>query len=1576
EARGTKTYLHVPSPGLLDLFLKEGARRFVFEGRECGGHVGPRSSFALWEAQIERLLQDDDPGSLHVLFAGGIHDARSAAMVSAMTATLAARGAKIGALMGTAYLFTEEAVATGAIKERFQREAIACDQTVLLETAPGHATRCAETNYVRAFTERRQQLEAEGRSSKDVWAELEQLNLGRLRIASKGIVRDGDQLLEVSDEDQGRDGMYMLGQVASMRDATCTMAELHRDVCEGARGILAQADVSAPASATPAEQTDIAIVGMACMFPDAPDLAAFWRNIIEGRNSITEVDPERWDPAVYYDPEATGATAGEKTPSKWGGFLSPVALNPLDYGIPPKSLASIEPVQLLALDVARRALADAGYAEREFARERASVIFGAEAGTELSGAYGFRAMFPQVCGDMPDALDHALPDLSEDSFPGVLANVIAGRIANRLDLGGVNYTVDAACASSLAAVDLAVKELSGGTSDLVLCGGADLHNSINDFLLFSSVHALSPTGQCRTFSEDADGIALGEGVACVALKRLDDARRDGDRVYAVIKGIAGSSDGRSLGLTAPRAEGQKRALTRAYDRAGVSPAEVGLVEAHGTGTVVGDRTELSVLEDVYATAGAEPGHVTLGSVKSQIGHTKCAAGMAGLIKSALAIYTGTRPGTLNITAPNPAWDAEESPFAFGDGPRPWLSDSRKAALSALGFGGTNFHAVLSEADAETAGAVDAWPAELFVFRGETREDALEQIRRVRAYVQADPASRLRDIARTLATTSGPTQVAVVASDAGDLLDALDLAERFEAAPDRVFVSDPDLADGQLAFLFPGQGSQRPNMLADVFASFPYLKEWLRIGPGYADRIFPPAAFTSEERRAQRDALKDTRVAQPALGMVDTAMAQLVRSLGVEPDMLAGHSYGELAALSMAGAFDAETLVAISEARAACILDAAGEDPGTMAAVAAPAEAVRAALEGHDVVLANLNAPRQTVIAGTTEAIGRAVAHLEREGLAARSIPVACAFHSPLVSDAEHSFGQVLASRDIAAPVLPVWSNVTAGAYEPTAEAVRSGLSRQVAETVRWADQVLAMHEAGARVFVEVGPGQVLSGLVSKILGDRPHAVVPCDRSGAEPLRPFLGAVAQLAALGIPVDLSRLFEGRDANLVDLSTAPAGPAATAWWVDGHTARPVHGEAPAEALRPFDSPVPLSSPHVAESPAPPATTFTDPRDAAVIEYLRSMRELAAAQRDVVLGYLGTTAAAVPTVITTPTVVHTAVPTAARALPAPAPPTPAEPAVAAPVPEATPEPAASVDLEATLVGIVSERTGYPPEMLDLDLDLEAELSIDSIKRIEILGVLRETIDLTPPAGVSEDDVVEELAAKKTLRGILEWIESNTAARDNAPVLAEPSLVAGGDSTPSEPLPVLPLRRYAVRTRDAAPLGPADVEFAGRRFMVVDDGGGVADAVAALLTDRGASADVVAREDLSDSFDRADGLIDLDALAAGADASLAIRQFARARSALGGGAQIVVLTSALGGRFGDDDADAVGGTSGLGRTLAREYPGALVRVVDLDPGAAPAETATALVAEMETLHGPTEVGIRDQHRVVRVVEEDPLDPA
>ncbi|REC44221.1 type I polyketide synthase [Chryseobacterium pennipullorum] len=1359
EKAGIKTFLHVPSPALLDIFLKEGAKSFIFEGRECGGHVGPLSSMVLWEKQIERILKEDHPENISVFFAGGIHNDFSTAFVSIMAAPLAARGVKVGVLMGTAYLYTQEAVQTGAIQEEFQLQAMQAKDTVLLETAPGHETRCLNTAFANHFNTEKAKLLAAGTDKKEVWEKLEKLNVGRLRIAAKGIERQGDQLVNIPKDDQLDLGMYMIGQIATMHNKVLTLEELHQNVSINNYEYIQNAEL--PELPTSSEKPlDIAIVGMECIFPGAKNLDEFWRNIILGKDSVTEVPDERWNKELYYKPDSDEADVSH---SKWGGFIPKIDFDPLAFGIPPQSLAAIEPTQLLTLLVAKRAMEDAGYGEKHINRENISVIIGAEGGNDLANSYSFRGYYKQVFGELHEEVKEAFPHTTEDSFPGILANVIAGRITNRLDLGGRNFTVDAACASSLAAIDLACQELVLGKSDMVLAGGADLHNGINDYLMFSSTHALSRKGRCATFDSEADGIALGEGIAILVLKRYEDAINDGDRIYSVIKGVGGSSDGKALGLTAPRKVGQVRALERAYTQAGISAASVGLVEAHGTGTVVGDKTELSALTNLFSRSGALPGQTHLGSVKTQIGHTKCAAGLAGLIKASLAVYHGVKPPTLHLKQPNAYYNAATSPFSFHAETGLWTEKNRYAGISAFGFGGTNFHTVIANhPKKDDSIAMQSWPSELFVFRGNTYEEAKGQSSQIKTLLEINDEIPLKDIAYSLSINSEkPIQFSIVADTAVDLMMKIELVLLGIETKDTFTVSKKE---GKVAFTFPGQGSQRINMARDLFVVFPAMRKIIDNYSELEKVVFPSTTFSEADLKQQKETIKDTRLAQPLLGIVDLALAKFLESLGIIPDMLAGHSYGELPALCFSGVFAEDQLVDLSIQRAQSILNSVeGGDPGSMLAASAAHERLQpiiAKVEGCYPV--NFNAPTQCVIAGSTEAINKLLEVLKQEGISAKKLEVACAFHSPLLAKSKGLYADVLKDVPFQEMQIPVWSNTTANVYPSNPSDIKERLTDHLVQPVRFVEQMQAMYNDGARIFIEVGPGKVLTGLAKSCL-EKDQLTLYVEDSSRNKFTHLLCMLAQYLGTGRSFNIEKLFDGRFVQLVDINQPELYKKSPAIWrVNGQAAHPATGSLPANGALPIINPIPMNNftNHNTQAPAPEGLSTAERM---LQEYLNSMKLMIQAQRDVMLSFMGQN----PQVNPMP-VYNTPMPAPAPERTIPVQAVQQERTVAVTATAVAVKAAPTRDVKALLLQVVSDKTGYPQEMLGMEMDLEADLSIDSIKRVEIIGTLRSELGTLANGNTNEDMVMEQLAAIKTLNGLVSWLtefsgaEATTVAEKN----------------------------------------------------------------------------------------------------------------------------------------------------------------------------------------------------------------------
>lgn len=462
--------------------------------------------------------------------------------------------------------------------------------------------------------------------------------------------------------------------------------------------------------AVPPSRGPLAVVGVGALFPGSSGPEGFWQDILGGRDLMGDVPPTHWLVEDYYSPDPG---APDKTYVRRGAFLSPVDFDPLEHGIPPSIVPATDTAQLLALVVARQVLDDARDTFTRVNRERVSVILGTSSAQELVTQMASRLQRPIWVKSLRE---HGLPEdevqavcdriaghyvpWQESTFPGLLGNVIAGRIANRLDLGGTNCVTDAACASSLAALSMAAFELWTGDSDLVITGGVETLNDIFMYACFSRTPALSPTEDCRPFSDEADGTMMGEGLGMLALRRLGDAERDGDRIYAVIRGIGASSDGRAKSIYAPVAEGQARALRRAYASAGYGPETVELLEAHGTATRAGDAAEYEGLAAVFgATGRPDRQWCALGSIKSQLGHTKSAAGAAGLLKAIFAVHHKALPPTIKVRRPNPELRIEEGAFYLNTETRPWVRGEdhpRRASVSSFGFGGSNFHVALEE----------------------------------------------------------------------------------------------------------------------------------------------------------------------------------------------------------------------------------------------------------------------------------------------------------------------------------------------------------------------------------------------------------------------------------------------------------------------------------------------------------------------------------------------------------------------------------------------------------------------------------------------------------------------------------------------------------------------------------------------------------------------------------------------------------------------------------------------------------------------------------------------------------------
>nr|MDA8130644.1 beta-ketoacyl synthase N-terminal-like domain-containing protein [Elusimicrobiota bacterium] len=926
----------------------------------------------------------------------------------------------------------------------------------------------------------------------------------------------------------------------------------------------------------------IAIVGIGVIAPKALNKDQFWKNVTEGRNCIGEVPADRWDWKLYYSEDHKAA---DKTYSKIGGFIEGFKFDSIKYKIPPQSAAQISRLQQMTIEAVRMALEDSGYDKKPFDSKRTAAVIGNAMGAMrkemtdmrvykfynedlLAKSAAFSALpsdkKAQIIKDYEAGLDRDIVRITEDTMPGELSNVTAGRIANIFNFNGPNMTMDAACASSMAALDYAVLGLRAGKFDMAVAGGADEMMSAPAFVKFCKIGALSADGS-YSFDERANGFVMAEAVAVYVLKRLSDAQRDGDRIYALVNAVGASSDGKGKGITAPNPKGQKMAIENAFTEVDYGPGDVDFVEAHGTATKVGDATEVGVLKEVFGPhmAGKKLG---LTAVKSQIGHAKAAAGAVSIAKTALAIYNKTLPTSINCVKLNPGIDT--GLFRVITKAEPWSKDGiRRADVSSFGFGGTNFHVLMEEYTGPNhpryakAGAAAEAPAasvevvenprapfanlqgEAVTFTGNTPEDVITNAKNEAAAVfskwpESYPMAVYAQPSMTKA--KGPWGVSIVAKSPKDLAEKIEFmakngkAETWSEPPlnfklKGVYTFKTAANTAKVGLLFPGQGSQYVDMMRDLAAKYQVVQATFdeadvilekMIGVRLTEAIWSKPGEGKEELAKREAAIKQTQLTQPSMMTADIAMYRLFRELGIVPDMAIGHSLGEYAAATAAGIFTFENGLRAVTSRAKEMSSVKVADPGKMASVALGSDKVDVELKkiGGYVICANKNCPLQTVIAGEARSVEQAVQHFKAMGIEAGEIPVSHAFHSQIVAPAMGPYRKFLENIPIKTADMKILSNVTADFFPTDTQGIYDMLIKQMTSPVEFIKQLERMYTEGVRTFIECGPKRVLSAFATATLKDKKDITVLASnhpkRGGITELNDLL---ANMTALGIPVN---------------------------------------------------------------------------------------------------------------------------------------------------------------------------------------------------------------------------------------------------------------------------------------------------------------------------------------------------------------------------------------------------------------------------------------------------------------------------
>ncbi len=1324
----------------------------------------------------------------------------------------------------------------------------------------------------------------------------------------------------------------------------------------------------------PTQRTDIAVVGMSCRFPKSDSLESFWRLLSTGDTAFTPIDDSRWKHSSFLN--TTDVRATDKTYVTHGAFIDDVDSFPaLHHGLAPRRVQVMDPQQRLCIEATREALQDAGYEVRAFDKARTGVFIGASVSEYkdlmtarhraiqmADGTFGQEVDASQVSG-LGQSVGDVVPARAF-TIAGSLLNMIACSVAQTFDLKGPAIQIDAACSSALVAIHEAALNLTAGQCNLAIAGGVYLNLTPDNLIGFSRIGAISASGVCRPFDTRADGFVMGEGIGVVVLKRLEDALRDGDRVYAVMKGTGCNNDGRGEGPMTPRSEGQQDAMRQAWEHVDFPHSSLGYIETHGTATSIGDAVEIGALRQFFASEKGEDQpsvRAFVGSVKANIGHTMSAAGVAGFIKTCLAIHHGVIPPQPGCEKPNVTLGLEEAGLAVSSQRLDWVTvpgQPRRAAVSSFGFGGTNAHVLLQEAPQSLeAREKPAQPPPVVphaIFVSAPTKDLLAKHLLSLAKAAEVNAYSVEQVASTLARRAVFSQrLAFQVSTPGELIESLRRTaaalETDQTLPDGVKLQEPSGLP-KVAFLFPGQGAQRVGLLQSVARRFDVLFARLKaldVASTAAAQQTPRASWlealhpTATQSNAQAQAaLTRTNVCQPAMAAMGLALSEMLQACNVKPAVVLGHSLGEFAAAATAGVFSAEAATDLVAFRGESMMALGLPDTGAMTAVMAPLASVSAVIPtGAEVVVANHNHPSQVVLSGTTAGIVKAEALLEHNGLKTKRLDVSHAFHSPLMRGIESAMHQRLESLPLREPHTLLVSCIS-GQPLRSLKQMRDLWTIHGTATVRFVDALQVCLDEGVTHFVQVGAGGALLSFVKGVA--QPQRAVStlslAPMEGQDDGAQLLSTLSQLWLDGAAVSLLPLYT--QSPVVTLPTTPLEK--QKYWAIENKSSGTRIAAAIQA-QPGATALPTQSTFLkaAEIPMNDVVALFEQQTKLLQSHADIVKAQAAAIQALVQGTpmpaASTVSMRVPAEVKTETSV---VPAVSAAKPVIEKPVVAEPAIADVRPE----------VQHKLLTQISRISAFPVASVKLEQSLVGDLGFDSLMLVELD---QEVGKAFPRVG----GLPRELFSRETrVLQVVDYIVKALEGGGQKPVATTLA------STEVEVL--APVERY-VPTLVDAPLHSLSEMRASwdKPILVTRDAKGVGAAVVARFNERGLKAQ------LGDVFSQGEfaGVVVTD-LANSPDYRVSTRALVSwAKKLKPESAHVFAVVTEFGGQFGYQGVskEQLGhvGAWGFTKALAQEWPDAIVKAVDVDTSFSADVVAQHVVAELLSGDASVEVGITKRGR-------------